>query len=116
MRDGKLVVNEAEAARVRRVFELFTETGSGVEAVRRLRDEGVAAKSGRSLNKGDVYQLLNNRTFLNGRQPPELGLPGLVEPLPAEWSDQGQALVNARPALRCVLDQRPAGGRCTQNR
>jgi len=54
--------------------------------------------------------------ILNERQLPELGLPGLVEPLPAEWSEQGQALVNARPALRCVLDQRPAGGRCSQNR
>ncbi|MGG5824095.1 recombinase family protein, partial [Falsiroseomonas sp. HW251] len=36
----KLVVNEAEAPRVRRVFELFVETGSGVETVRRLQAEG----------------------------------------------------------------------------
>ncbi len=49
----KLVVNDAEAARVRRVFELFAETGSGVETVRRLRDEGATAKSGRPLDKGD---------------------------------------------------------------
>ena len=44
------MVNEAEAARVRRVFELFAETGSGVETVRRLQDEGVTAKSGWPLN------------------------------------------------------------------
>src|SRR5215213_8166976 len=62
VRDRKLVVNEAEAAQVRRVFEVFAETGSGIAAVRRLRDEGVAAKSGRPLNKGDVYKLLNNHT------------------------------------------------------
>ncbi len=54
--------------------------------------------------------------ILDGRQPPELGLPGLMEPLPAEWSEQGQALLNTRPAFRCVHDQRPAGGRCTQRR
>jgi hypothetical protein len=63
VRDRKLVVNEEEAARVRRVFELFAETGSGVETVRRLRDEGVALKSGRPPNKGDVYKLLHNRTY-----------------------------------------------------
>ena len=35
---------------MRRVFEIFAETGSGAEAVRRLRDEG------------DVYKLLQSRT------------------------------------------------------
>jgi DNA invertase Pin-like site-specific DNA recombinase len=64
VRDRKLVMNEAEAARVRRVFEVFAETGSGAETVRRLRDEGVVAKSGRPLNKGDAYKLLNNRTYV----------------------------------------------------
>ncbi|WP_456237088.1 recombinase family protein [Belnapia mucosa] len=60
----KLVPNEAEAARVRRVFELFVETGSGVETVRRLQAEGVTSKSGRPLDKGDVYKLLHNRTYV----------------------------------------------------
>ncbi len=60
----KLVVNEPEAARVRRVFELFIETGSGVETVHRLQAEGVTAKSGRSLDKGDVYKILHLRTYV----------------------------------------------------
>jgi DNA invertase Pin-like site-specific DNA recombinase len=60
----KLVVNEAEAVRVRRVFELFVETGSGLETVRRLQAEGVTAKSGRPLDKGDVYKILNLRTYI----------------------------------------------------
>ena len=54
--------------------------------------------------------------ILDGRQPPELGLPGLMEPLPAEWSEQGQALLTTRPAFRCVHDKRPAGGRCPPRR
>ena len=60
----KLVVNDAEAARVRRVFELFVETDSGVETVRRLQAEGVTAKSGRPIDKGDVYKILNLRTYI----------------------------------------------------
>ncbi|SDB38885.1 recombinase family protein [Belnapia rosea] len=59
VRDRKLVVNEVEAVRVRRVFELFVETGSGVETVRRLQAEGVTSKSGRALDKGGVYKILN---------------------------------------------------------
>jgi DNA invertase Pin-like site-specific DNA recombinase len=60
----KLVVNEAEAARVRRVFELFVETGSGVETVRRLQAVGITSKSGKLLDKGDVYKALNLRTYI----------------------------------------------------
>jgi DNA invertase Pin-like site-specific DNA recombinase len=60
----RLVVNEPEAARVRRVFQLFAETGSGVETVRRLQAEGVTTKSGRPLDKGDVYKILNLRTYV----------------------------------------------------
>src|ERR687890_752739 len=63
VRNRKLVVNEAEAQRVRRGFELFAETGSGVETARRVRHEGVTGKPGRPLDKGDVYKLLNNRTY-----------------------------------------------------
>ncbi len=44
VRDRKLVVNKAEAERVRRVFEVFAETGSGVGTVRRLRAEGAASR------------------------------------------------------------------------
>ena len=54
--------------------------------------------------------------ILDGRWPTDLGLPGLMEPLPAEWSEQGQALLTTRPAFRCVRDQPLAGGRCIERR
>jgi hypothetical protein len=60
----RLVVNEPEAARVRRVFQLFAETCSGVETFRRCRAEGVTTKSGRPLDKGGVYKILNLRTYV----------------------------------------------------
>jgi hypothetical protein len=64
VRHRKLVVNEADAARVRRVFGIFVETGSGVETVRQLQALGATSKSGRLLDKGDIYKLLNNRTYV----------------------------------------------------
>ena len=100
VRDRKLVVNEAEAARVRRVFELFAETGSGVETVRRLRDEGVAAKSGRPLNKGDVYKLLNNRTYVGEVAHKGQVYPGEHEAIvPRELWDRAHAVLQESPRV-----------------
>ncbi len=101
VRDRRLAVNEAEAARVRRVFELFAETGSGVETVRRLRGEGVAARSGRSLDKGDVYKLLNNRTYAG-----EVAHKGQVYPgehhaiVPRDLWDRVHAVLQVSPRAR----------------
>ena len=64
VQNRKLAVNETEAERVRRIFELFVETGSGIETVRRLQAEGVTSKSGKLLDKGDVYKALNLRTYI----------------------------------------------------
>ena len=101
VRDRKLVVNEAEAARVRRVFELFAETGSGAETVRRLRDEGVVAKSGRPLDKGDVYKLLNNRTYAGEVAHKGRVYPGEHEAIvPRELWDRAHAVLRESPRVR----------------
>ena len=64
VRDRKLVVNEAEAATVRRIFEGFAEIGSGTKLAKVLRSEGVTTKRGKPINKADIYKLLNNRTYV----------------------------------------------------
>ena len=62
--DRKLVVNDTEAAVVRRVFEGFADLQSGTELAKILQRENRTSKTGRLLNKGDVYRLLNNRTYV----------------------------------------------------
>jgi site-specific DNA recombinase len=47
VRDRKLVLNEAEAARFRRIFESFVALGSATRFVPVLRQEGVPTKAGR---------------------------------------------------------------------
>jgi DNA invertase Pin-like site-specific DNA recombinase len=64
VRDRKLVVNDAEADTVRRIFAGFADIGSGTKLVHVLRGEGATTKRGRAFNKGDVYKLINNRTYL----------------------------------------------------
>ena len=64
VKDRKLVVNEAEAATVQRIFEKFTKSGSVTALVRALRAEDVRGKRGRLIDKSYVYQLFRNRVYL----------------------------------------------------
>lgn len=105
----KLVVNEPEAARVRRVFELFVETGSGVETVRRMQAEGLTAKTGRLLDKGDVSKFLNLRTYVG-----EVEHKGNVYPrehaaiVPRELWDLAHPILQVSPRSRAVQNRRQA--------
>ncbi len=64
VRDRKLVVNKAEAATVRMIFERFIKIGSATALVHALRTEGVTGKQGKLVDKGYVYKLLNNRVYV----------------------------------------------------
>lgn len=64
VKDRKLVVNDEEAATLRRIFERFTKLGSVTELVREMRQKGVRGKRGRLIDKGYVYQLFRNRTYI----------------------------------------------------
>ncbi|WP_456306744.1 recombinase family protein [Neoroseomonas marina] len=54
VRERKLVVNDAEAGLVRRIFQGFVETESCTRLVQALRAEGATTKRGRMLTKSDV--------------------------------------------------------------
>ena len=58
------MVAEPDATMVRSIFERFVRIGSATVLARELRDEGVAAPSGKPFDKGALYHLLNNRTYL----------------------------------------------------
>ncbi|MBW6401805.1 recombinase family protein [Roseomonas sp. HJA6] len=97
----KLVVNEGEAPRVRRVFEIFAETGSGIETVTRLRAEGATSKTGRPLDKGDVYKLLNNRTYVGEAAHKGQVYPGEHQGIvPRELWDRAHAVLQISPRVR----------------
>ena len=63
VQDRKLVVNDAEAASVRRIFERFVELGSATVLARELRLEGFRNKQGTLIDKGYLYRLLKNRVY-----------------------------------------------------
>jgi DNA invertase Pin-like site-specific DNA recombinase len=76
VKDRKLIVNQAEAATVRMIFEQFIKIGSATELVRKLRAENVRGKQGKLVDKGYVYKLLNNRVYIGDAVHKGVAYPG----------------------------------------
>ncbi|WP_084112841.1 recombinase family protein [Belnapia moabensis] len=109
VRNRKLLANEVEAARVRRVFELFVETGSGTETAKRLQAEGVTSRSGRPLDKGDIYKLLNLRTYIGEVTHKGQVYPGEHEAIvPRTLWDKAHATLQVSPRARAAQNRQHA--------
>jgi len=55
VRNRKLLINDAEAATVRMIFERFVSVGSATALARTLAAEGVRTRRGRLIDKGFLY-------------------------------------------------------------
>jgi site-specific DNA recombinase len=74
VQNKRLMVNHQEAEHVRHIYRRFLEIGSATLLVKELSTSGIHAKSrtmkngefrpGRPLDKGTLYTILNNRTYL----------------------------------------------------
>ena len=60
----KLLVVESEARQVRAIFERFLVLRSATKLAQELRQQGVLSKTGAEIDKGYLYRLLANRTYL----------------------------------------------------
>jgi DNA invertase Pin-like site-specific DNA recombinase len=82
-----LVVNEAEAALLRRIFALYLDLGSVHALEHRLQREGVVSKrhvsstgrmtGGQPFSRGALFHLLRNRLYLGEIRHGEIHHPGL---------------------------------------
>ena len=109
VKDRKLVVNEAEAAIVRWIFERFVEIGSATMLARELARRGRPRPSAASsIDKGYLYKLLNNRAYLGEAVHKGTAYPGEHEAI----IDQATLGQGARhPAARARARARPAPAR-----
>jgi site-specific DNA recombinase len=76
VRDRKLIINEPEAATVRMIFKRFVAIGSATKLAKALVAEGVRTKSGRPVDKGYIYRLLNSRVYLGEATHKDASYPG----------------------------------------
>jgi site-specific DNA recombinase len=101
VKDRKLVINETEAAVVRRIFERVAKGGSVTTIVRELTAEGFRNKYGQALDKGRIYKLLRNRVYLGEAVHKGTAYPGEHEAIvtKAVW-DKVQAVLAESPNVR----------------
>jgi DNA invertase Pin-like site-specific DNA recombinase len=97
VKDRKLVINEADAKKVRMIFERFVKIGSATTLVRALRAEGVTGKYGKLVDKGFVYKLLNNRTYIGLAVHKGTAYPGEHEAIVSKalWDKAHSALADS---------------------
>ncbi|MCA3288357.1 MAG: recombinase family protein [Roseomonas sp.] len=81
VRDRKLIINEAEAATVQMIFKRFVAIGSATKLAKALAAEGVRTKSGRPVDKGYIYRLLNSRVYLGEATHKGVSYPGEHGPI-----------------------------------
>ena len=101
IKDRKLVVNEAEAALVRRIFERFVRYGSVTVLARELAAEKARNRYGKAIDKGIVYRLLNNRVYLGDAVHKGTAYPGDHDPIISKtlW-DKAHAVLTESPRTR----------------
>ena len=78
----RLIPNEAEAKTIAHIFQRFVDLGSTTKLVKELRLDGVTSKAwttqdgkvreGKPIDKGLIYKILNNRTYLGELRHKEL--------------------------------------------
>jgi site-specific DNA recombinase len=103
VKNRKLVVNEAEAAIVRMIFERYVRVGSATTLARSLAAEGVLTKRGRPIDRGYLYILLNNRTYVGEAVHKGTAYSGEHRPIIArELWDKVHAILQESPRKRAA--------------
>ncbi|MBR0676258.1 recombinase family protein [Roseomonas alkaliterrae] len=102
----RLVVDDAGAATVRRVFEGFAELGSATRLLPLLQAEGLVTRTGRPFDKGAVYKLLVNRTYLGEAVHKGRSYPGEhAAIIPHDLWDRVHAILAESPRARAARNR-----------
>ncbi len=103
VKDRKLVVNDTEATTVRMIFERFVKIGSATILARELAAEGVLTKRQRAIDRGYLYLLLNNRTYVGEAVHKGTVFPGEHQPLiTRELWDKVHSILQVSPRKRAA--------------
>ncbi len=94
VRDRLLVINETEAALVRRIFDDFVTVRSATLMAKAYGAEGVVTKGGKLFTKQTIYKMLHNRMYLGEIVHKGQSFPGQHQAIitQAQW-DAVQALI-----------------------
>ena len=96
-----ILVVENEARQVRAIFERFVILRSATKLAQELRQQGVLSKTGVQIDKGYLYRLLANRTYLGDAPHKGKIHPGEHEAIVSQelW-DRAHAVLQVSPRVR----------------
>lgn len=101
VKDRKLVVNEEDAPRVRAIFKRFVKLGSATLLAKELVAQDARNKYGHLLDKGVLYKLLHNRTYIGDAVHKGAAYPGEHESIiDRKLWDQVHAILQTNPKRR----------------
>jgi DNA invertase Pin-like site-specific DNA recombinase len=99
----KLIINEAEADRVRQMFQRFVKLGSATLLTRELVAAGSINKRGKPIDKGFLYKLFRNRLYLGEAVHKGTSYPGEHQAIIThELWDQVHAILQESPRQRAA--------------
>jgi DNA invertase Pin-like site-specific DNA recombinase len=103
IRDRKLVINTAEAASVRAIFQRFVRVESMTKLIPILANEGIRTKSGKPIDKGYLYRVINNRLYIGEAVHKGAAYPGVHEAIIDRtlW-DRVHAILRESPRKRAT--------------
>jgi DNA invertase Pin-like site-specific DNA recombinase len=121
IQDRKLVINQAEAAIVRRIFDRYLEVESAFELVSELERDGITSKAwisragkamgGFALKRGAVFHILASRVYLGEIVHKDRVFPGQHPPIIALEQFEAAALrLKARAVARRTRATRSTKG------
>ncbi|WOH74022.1 recombinase family protein [Bradyrhizobium sp. NDS-1] len=64
VKNRKLVINDQDAETVRWIFRRFVTLGSATLLARELKQKDVRNRYGQAIDKGVIYKMLNNQTYI----------------------------------------------------
>ena len=76
LKERKLVVEPEEATLVKHIFERFLQVGSATKLVQELNAAGHRTKRGKPFDKGILYKLLKNRSYVGEVEHKGTAYPG----------------------------------------
>jgi site-specific DNA recombinase len=101
VRDRKLVINAADAATVRSIFKRFLVLKSATLLADELRQNDVRNRYGQKIDKGVLYKLLKNRTYVGDAVHKGVAYPGEHKAvIDRKLWDRVQAFIQESPRKR----------------
>ena len=101
VKDRKLVMNAVDAAIVRSIFKRFLVLKSATLLAHELRQDNVRNRYGQAIDKGVLYKLLKNRTYVGEAVHKGVAYPGEHEAIiDRKLWDRVQAIIQESPRKR----------------